>query len=74
MPSFLIHERLTCEVVFVRRIEAGDSAEALEKSFDGEGRLVGACLGDAVAGVEETEVFEDLPHNMPYGVFYPENS
>lgn len=71
MPSYLIHERMTCEVTFVRRITADDETDALNGAFDGDGELLGVSVGDSVPGREETDILPDAPHIFP-GVFYPE--
>jgi len=71
MPTYLIHERLTCEVTFVRRIEADDKTDAMNGAHDGDGELLGVSIGDAVAGIEETKILDDAPHNIPAS-FHPE--
>ena len=73
MPTFLIHDRLTCEVTFVRRITADDVDDALDGAYQGDGELIGVSIGDIVAGVEAVEILPDAPHNIPSG-FYPETS
>lgn len=72
MATFLYHDRMHCEVVFVRRIEADNGDEALEKGMEGEGELLGVAVGDIVAGGESCGIFLDAPIFMPEGVFYPE--
>jgi hypothetical protein len=71
MTTFLIHEYMTCEVTFVRRIDAADMEEALELAHDGEGDILGVAIGDTVAGYENTEILPDAPHNIP-AAFYSE--
>jgi len=65
MGNYLIHERMLCEVTFVRRIEADDIEDAKEAALDGWGDFIGVAVGDAHSGVESTEVFDDAPHNIP---------
>ena len=71
MPKYLIHEYMTCEVVFVRRIEADNEDDAMEAAHDGCGDLLGVSIGDTVAGNENTEILSDTDSNIPAG-FYPE--
>lgn len=71
MTSFLVHERMLCEVTFVRRLEADNIDEAYEAAAEGCGDLLGVSVGDAHPGIDDTEILEDAPHNMP-AIFYPE--
>ena len=71
MPSYLIHERMLCEVTFVRRVEAEDEDAALDASYDGEGELLGVSVGDQHPGRDDCAVLPDAPHNLP-PCFYPE--
>ena len=65
MTSYLYHETLTCEVTFVRRIEAESAGEAVEAGMDGFGQLLGVSIGETVPGVEEHNLLADEPHNIP---------
>lgn len=73
MKTYLIHETMNCEVTFVRRITADDRTDAINGAHDGDGELLGMTIGDAVAGLERTEILADVPHNIPEA-FYPESS
>lgn len=73
MPSFLIHETMNCEVTFVKRVFADNPTDALSASWDGDSELLGVVVGDALAGNYHEEVFSDVPHHMPHGL-YPEES
>lgn len=72
MTSYLIHERMNCEVTFVKRVEADDEDQAFEKSWAGDSDLLGVAIGDSLAGGENEEIFPDEPHYLPAGGFYPE--
>jgi hypothetical protein len=73
MPSYLTHERMNCEVTFVKRVTADDPTDALNASWDGDSELIGVVIGDALAGGEHEEVHPDQPHFIPPGM-YPEES
>lgn len=73
MPSYLIHETMTCVVTFVRRIEAPGPASAQIGADEGAGDLLGVSIGDATYGYQNTEILDDAPHNIPL-CFYPEGS
>ena len=65
MTSYLYHETLTCEVTFVRRIEAESAEEAEEAGMDGFGQLLGVSIGDTVPGIEHASLLADEPFNIP---------
>ena len=72
MPqTYLIHETMICEVTFVRRLEADDKTDAINGAYDGDGELLGISVGDAVSGLERTDIFEDTEINIPHH-FYTE--
>ena len=69
MPKFLIHERMLCEVTFVKRVDVEDVDAAYEACFDGRAEQVGVVIGDAHAGVDDISIHADEPFNMP-GAMY----
>jgi len=71
MTSYLYHETMTCDVTFVRRIEADNEEDALDAAMDGGGTLLGVSVGDTVPGVERSELKGDNPVNIP-AHFYSE--
>lgn len=73
MPSYLIHETVTCEVTFVKRVTGDDETDALNAAWDGDSELLGVVIGDSVAGRESEIVLPDVPHNIPADM-YPESS
>jgi hypothetical protein len=73
MRSFLIHERMVCEVTFVKRVVADSPGDALDASSEGDSELLGVVIGDNVSGGTCDEAYDDIPAHIPYGL-YPEGS
>jgi len=71
MPKFYIHEKMNCEVTFVKVVEAADKDAALEKSWDGGAELLGVSVGDIVAGGYQEDVYIEAD-NPRLTCWYPE--
>jgi hypothetical protein len=69
MPTFLIHEKIVCEVTFVKRVTADTAEDALDADWDGDSDLLGVVIGDARAGAESEEVLPDAPQYIPVGLY-----
>jgi hypothetical protein len=67
---------MTCEVTFVKRVEANDEEHALEVEAEGDSTLLGITIGDSVDfGLgDHCEVLADKPHNIPAPFMVPELS
>lgn len=46
MPLFHVHEHATCDVIFVRRVEAKNAEHALKVDAAESGELLGVAVGD----------------------------
>jgi hypothetical protein len=71
MPKFIIHERIMCEVTFVKVIEADNIDAAIEADDDGAPSvLLGVHIGDGECC--EREPFPATIEHLPHGPFYSE--
>jgi hypothetical protein len=70
MTKFYVLRTSLAEITEVTEIEADSKDMALEAVNEGEGRFLGVSIGDYHAGIEDNEVLDAAPHNIP-AYFYP---
>lgn len=75
MPKFYIYRTCAAEVTDIYEVEASDEDFALATFADGEGRFVGATIGDYIGWALNDMTTEALPaseNDLPLGLLIPE--